>query len=91
MIALVILKRPDNLSNGAWEILQVLLRNFANNKVHVLEDFSCFDFSESELHHYCEELHDKRLVFFESRDTPRKCLYMLPFTGRYVKKQSSYT
>jgi len=72
------IKRPDNLSDNAWLILQAVFNHHVKTESLYFKDFSQFNFSKEDLYKYCQELHDAHLVFFEGVGTPLMDLYVLP-------------
>ncbi|GEM_PF-3251343 len=87
------IKRPKNLSDGAWTIMQAVyehyddddsFENIPNYDPKTFNDFLQFNFPFEDLYKYCEELHNAGFVFFESRDTDKRFLYMLPKILHYI-------
>ncbi|EHL18514.1 hypothetical protein HMPREF9630_00239 [Peptoanaerobacter stomatis] len=82
------INRPDNLSNGAWHILETFCNQYNENESKYLEIPNAFDYTRSELETYMQELHDSGYVMWQNCGASNEYLY-LTFKGYCIARNDN--
>lgn len=77
--------KPNDISNEAWTIMTAVFQNYIQDSDKIFTNFSQFDLSDSDLVKYCQELHDKKFVFF-TNEIDERSIYMLPMVLGCLKR-----